>query len=70
MTGSQKSSDPIDRAHNRYRDIVDRGGVNIFLYGTGDYFNEIGYHLHMFPSGMAEANMNEMPGRVNDFETT
>ncbi len=40
--------------------MVDRGAVNIFLYGTEEHFEEIGFHSYLFSSGMAETDMNEM----------
>ena len=40
--------------------MVERGAVNIFLYGTEKHFEEIGYHSYMFPSGMADTDMHEM----------
>ena len=59
MNESPRSTQPIDTPP-RYREIVERGGVNIFLYGTEEYFDEIGYHLYMFPNGIDETDMNEM----------
>lgn len=40
--------------------MLERGAVNIFFYGTEEHFEEIGYHSYMFPSGMAETDMNEL----------
>jgi len=59
MNESPRSTRPTDR-DARYREMVERGAVNIFLYGTEAHFEEIGYHSYMFPSGMAETEMNEM----------
>ena len=40
--------------------MLERGAVNIFVYGRGEHFDEIGYHSYMFPNGMAETRINEM----------
>ena len=59
MDEPSKSTEPTG-SHIRYREIVERGAVNIFLYGTEECFESIGYHLYMFPSGMAEKDMNRI----------
>ena len=60
MNGSSKLRPPADPAHTGYRDVLERGAVNIFVYGRGEHFDEIGYHSYMFPNGMAETRINEM----------
>ena len=59
MNESPRSTRPTD-PNSRYRQMVERGAVNIFLYGTEEHFEEIGFHSYMFSSGMAETDMNEM----------
>ncbi len=59
MNESPRSTQPAD-PNARYRQMVERGAVNIFLYGTEERFEEIGFHSYMFPSGIVETDMNEM----------
>ena len=51
---------PTDPANPEYREIIERGAVNIFVYGTGEYFDEIAYSLYLLPAGTTEARKSEI----------
>ena len=55
-----KPGRPAAPANLGYREVIERGAVNIFVYGTGEYFDEIGYSLHLLPAEITEARKSEI----------
>ena len=60
MGKSANPGQPTEPANPGYREVIERGAVNIFVYGAGEYFDEIGYSLYLLPAGMTEARKFEM----------